>query len=357
MTSHIRRWRARAVLAPVLAVLAVLGTTAALTAGGTVVSGAVESNSPTWGLALRAGGSLVSCGSDTDCVVISRTGAARLTVDGGLQWSKASKPSDLGAGDGEISCATGKVCEGTEVNGIVRTTNGGKTWTNQYPIKAGFGDGPDTTGEVDCASKSVCFASLMYLGIGNYPNDYFVIRTTDGGDQWSIDAGPTGGPMACPSKTVCYGFDGQGALLRTADAGESWTTISTLPDDALSMSCGSPETCVAFGLTSPSTTTPVLRTTDGGRSWSETQLKASLESVSCATSTMCMVVGEGRAGRPVAYLTADGGTKWKGTTLSSTAGGLYGVSCHSPTFCVATGRTGSGFTQKPVTYVYRPAVS
>ena len=110
------------------------------------------------------------------------------------------------------------------------------------------------------------------------------------------------------------------------------------------VSCVSSTFCVAVGTFSNGSTNQALVDTFDGTSWSITQspnIEGSsynvLEGVSCVSPTFCVAVGT--------LVETFDGTSWS-VTQNSSGIGLEGVSCVSPTFCVAVGTFSNGSTNQ-----------
>lgn len=164
---------------------------------------------------------------------------------------------------------------------------------------------------------------------------------------------------ACVSATTCLAIDND-AIVRTVNGGSSWTTSLRVNPSSVALSiisCTDNE-CVAVGdgnATSPPT---AYATSDAGGSWTPVQLpipaganEVEAEGVSCGTTEVCVVVGEGN-GAFFAWLTGDGGATWASTPPPPTDQGFTGIACTSAEFCVLASDEGlyvttsglSGFT-------------
>jgi photosystem II stability/assembly factor-like uncharacterized protein len=80
---------------------------------------------------------------------------------------------------------------------------------------------------------------------------------------------------------------GSGSILRTTDGGATWTEQST--QSAVSVSCADANTCTA--VTGDSA---ILRTTNGGATWTQQFSNAStrLYGISCSDANTCTCVGQ-----------------------------------------------------------------
>ena len=198
-----------------------------------------------------------------------------------------------------------------------------------------------------CPSAGVCVA----VGAG------VAVRSLNGGESWSravVEPPSTAAlqAVACPASSTCIAVgqwtDGsgvpQGAIAYfSSDAGRTWRPAIVASGDLSldSISCGTSSTCVA---TSSDGRGNVLRTTNAGRSWSKVTLPGGvashqvlLSSVSCGAATSCVAVGSGPLG-PAVELSTDAGATWQSLADVSGLGAyLQSVSCTSATTCFAAG--------------------
>ena len=145
---------------------------------------------------------------------------------------------------------------------------------------------------------------------------------------------PDGYPLfgiSCPSATVCYAVGLAGPILKTTDGGATWTQQTT-QSGMFAISCADATHCVAVGYSGQ-----VLSTTDGA-GWSPTTISnvAALLGVSCASATNCFAVGTAGS----IFATTNGGATWSPQT-STTPNYLYAISCPSTTTCYAVGESGT----------------
>src|SRR5262249_50614508 len=137
-------------------------------------------------------------------------------------------------------------------------------------------------------------------------------------------------------------------------AGGSWSVDNVPPVTGGSfsgVSCVSQNFCIVVGTLANADGDPVVLRWDGG-SWSVEQVPGSgnLESrfvaVSCASRSFCMALGlpdpEATEGSTVAAATPNGtiADRWNGhgwSSVSVPGGDLSGLSCASPTACMAVG--------------------
>ena len=241
----------------------------------------------------------------------------------------------------------------------------GTTWTIQATPNPAGTTGIDALDSVSCTSPRSCSAVGYGSGAGTK-----TLGEVWNGTAWAIVATPNPGPgynslagVSCSAAAACAAVgayhDTAGTHLPLAQAwnGTAWT-VQTLPSPVgaatstlAGVSCGAPQACTAVGFfdNSPSSSRTLAEAWNG-TSWAIQPtpdaagfLHSTLASVSCTSASACLAVG-----RSYTHLFAGGvtlaesrsGSTWKivpGATLPGTNGALSGVSCTSPTACMAVG--------------------
>jgi photosystem II stability/assembly factor-like uncharacterized protein len=207
----------------------------------------------------------IDCPSSSICFTGSGgdRGLAKST-DGGRTWKLIAKFANVN----QIACPTVNVCEVATFDGLMlRTTNGGASWTSQFPLptrKVAYWG-------VSCPTASTCGVVTSH---GSF------LRTTDGGKKWTQHfiglrvntlkiAQLT--IVACTSGSTCEvgGFAGEGdwAVFETTNGGAIWTLdkIPTMVSGLLGMECSADGACEMAGegsVNSPSHTA-IFKTDDG----------------------------------------------------------------------------------------------
>ncbi|MEM6286959.1 MAG: YCF48-related protein [Bacteroidota bacterium] len=228
---------------------------------------------------------------------------------------------------------------------VVRTTDGGDTWT------ASVVPGADSLQLRDLHALDAQTAWALSIGTGD---DSRIFKTTDGGATWrQVFVNPEAeGFFDCLSmwdaqRGLAFSDSVEGAFLivTTADGGETWTRVpaSALPPAAdgeggfaASGTCvatrGANTAWIATGNADPAR---VLRTSDGGATWTAavTPLAAG-EAAGAASVTFRddqngVALG-GDIGAPEAFsdavaITSDGGTTWTPGGRLPFAGAAYGA--------------------------------
>ena len=230
---------------------------------------------------------------------------------------------------------------------VLRTVNGGETWTNVSPPEAAALDIRD----IDAIDRTTAYA----LSIGNGAESR-IFKTIDGGATWetqfvSPDQDAFFDAMAFWDAQRGLAFSdsagGMHRILTTSDGGRTWTRIATtaLPpalDNEGAFAASGTNVAVwgrqhAWIGTGAAATARVLRTVDGGRTWavSDTPLAAGpssgIYSIAFRDGLHGIVVGgdyskENDAVNNAA-ITTDGGVTWR---LAAGLGGYRSVVTHLP---------------------------
>jgi photosystem II stability/assembly factor-like uncharacterized protein/sugar lactone lactonase YvrE len=155
-----------------------------------------------------------------------------------------------------------------------------------------------------------------------------LIRTENGGRTWTAQRTPAKAywfnslvALSPTEALVCgvpYGWDGPGVLLRTSDGGQNWTPVPVGAADArLSSLTFTPSRATGYLLAGDG----LWRSSDGGKSWSRVPLP-SVSAFNIATRRIIalpdertVIVGGNRA----LVCSADGGTTWKSHPLPAEA--------------------------------------
>ena len=328
--------------------------------------------------------------------------------DAGATWH-ADPPPPGSATLSAISCVPGAVCT---VVGAARSADpyslppaliassgdSGASWADeQAPQDSPFLSGvscvslvqPDggassatpTTGasQASPGAPEGCWTSVTFNG---------VLATTDSGAGWGLQGTPVPGNPVTLASISCAGsgscvasgqyYDATSATERAlliangaaASYSGSWSVLD-VPAGLYflkSVDCATPYACVAVGDMASATGSGAPAGDTGqaviiassnisasqGPSWSVSEPPGAsmLSSVSCASASDCVAVGEmpvqsGAFRAGVAFESLDGGASWKQVTLPGGVGPLDSVTCSGPSLCIAAGSSYGGTAGPP----------
>ncbi len=343
----------------------------------------------------------ISCPSTRTCFASGGEGLVLASTDGGATWrvvldSPAAGGSGATRAFGRLSCPSENTCfvtasrtlGSTTSHAIVRTINGGATWS--YTI---VGEGHAGVGSIDCPEPDTCFATLpsastpmisilsrseIYWGpvfdgvrvppleAVSCPNDSICYAVgangtlaysfqSDSRKSWNFDPPPLGNlnAIVCPTPQDCYAAGDRGSLHHSHDGGATWRTqvvpgVADPPADTdaammtfTGVACTTPTVCFAVGgdLAADSTYRAIVYgTDDGGETWHLLhQSKANgLRAIDCPSARVCLTVGTGLDDRRMVLSTRDGGATWVRRDVGDPANSLD-VDCPTEDTCYAAG--------------------
>ncbi len=296
--------------------------------------------------------------SPQDAYVAGHSGVIAATTDGGGEWGLIHVPTTANLSD--VAFPTAQAGFAVDARGTVfRTANGGATWA----IEANAGEaparllapGPNTAllvgptglrrssdggatfsrigGSVVVGhrrrhilrrslSSFPLFAGAQIAGSAVIAWGDEAIESLDGGVSWKLIPRPlrNGNVEAVSFLTPSTGYEvSRQRLFFTRNSGRTWSEISSLGTQAMGgegrMSFSSVQD--GYALTSGS---GLLRTTDGGRSWSAERLPRSLVSVVAAGSV------DYASGQGSLFATTDGGRSAAGSALTLQISGSHRLS-------------------------------
>jgi photosystem II stability/assembly factor-like uncharacterized protein len=263
---------------------------------------------------------------------------------------------------------------------------------------------PGSISQVNCGGGSTCFLSTFYGVGGNTALTGSTYVSHDGGATWAPVTLPAGvaaaTPVSCVSATWCAAGGGfldpasgdpaakkemrDPELLVTSDGGATWTmyplpippdvqqlpAYGSLPAETTywpaivdAVACTAVDVCnvTAHVLNSNANSSGLipdtlvfLRTTDGGSTWSQTDLPeraseagfevqvpdGNQDSLACPTASTCIAVSllRGFVGNGVvdAWRTSDSGASWEETQVSDAESVFPGLSCSDVHDCWLT---------------------
>jgi photosystem II stability/assembly factor-like uncharacterized protein len=239
-------------------------------------------------------------------------GEVLYTANGGGHWQRVAVTGfdnygsiqDVDFLDGSLGWAVGRhEFFGGGVGRIVRSTDGGRSWTVQHSVQGAYMEAVHVLGP------------QTVLALGQIPlGPRFILRTTNGGQSWSD---------VSPSQAVFMDadfVDGEtgwvvgGRISKSTNGGRTWVDQFT-PDELLySVSFGDALNgwAVGWGPT-------LLRTTDGGQTWTPQSANAPtnvLFAVEALGPDVAWIAG----GNGFVARTTDGGATWLPETLPGVSG-------------------------------------
>jgi photosystem II stability/assembly factor-like uncharacterized protein len=298
----------------------------------------------------------VACASPTVCVAAGRdlaNLAMASTHDGGDTWTAQTIASQSYIR--AIDCASLLFCVAVGDRIALSSHDGGLTWTNEPSFNFNL------YSDVECMNATTCLAV----------SDNSTVWTQDGGQTWTFAGGSGGSAVGCSSAS-CAVFVG-------ATAGQAGFAFVWVPPPGTSEGSSIPAglgpmnqvtcsnaSCLAIGSATAAfpalslSLAAILRSTDGGRSWTRVASPPAAEylnDLACVSSSTCVVVGS--AGTMTAGFgfegtirrTVDGGTTWSAVALPTSLGALNFVDCHSDGSCVAAGSSDASFFE-PALFAY-----
>jgi photosystem II stability/assembly factor-like uncharacterized protein len=273
------------------------------------------------------------------------------TTDAGSTWHLIPPHPAIGPFWG-ISCGSASTCMSIGYNArgeplIVRTRDGGRTWTeHRVPRVSG------KLNSIACPSPDHCIVAA----------DNGLLTTHDDGGSWRITRPNAHGGnwvlVTCTSTSDCQAWAGSGgihtpgyetAAFRTSDGGTTWQYQSQNSKQRVLSASGSitsvstPEGMEHSGIACPTPTT-CLGTGQGYR-----QIGSNLEAYdfACPTVKECMAVGylenDPSLNASQAVVSGDGGVTWSPPVMiPGVAGDITGLACASSTLCFVVGQDQHG---------------
>ena len=261
----------------------------------------------------------------------------------GTEW-KIVNNADLGITDASMAIKPGRFLDGGRIIWLVghstsgtysansfRSTDFGETWLKgTHPTPSITGNG------VRIANIDAIDANIAFMAFVNGT----IHKTTDGGVTWrqvhSYTAGGNewfGGLKVLNNNVVVAVGDGAVAgeyyLARSTDAGETWTRVPHLTDASAqwavftygtAMDAYGDNVWMALYQGTGDQQFPIVKSTDGGATWSVasriTSPASRIWGISFATPNVGMAVNQ----RGCIYLTTNGGSSWDSLTTQPPTG-------------------------------------
>jgi hypothetical protein len=280
-------------------------------------------------------------------------------------------------GSRHLTCPTSAICYLESINivntstgataaTVYKTIDGGMNWTPMTMPLSGF---PDTA--FACSSVSVCSVGFLQApasspaGLFPQGTTQTMLTTTDGGTTWSshvVTINPVVGDDAALDASL-VDVQGQWSQLQCFSA-TSCVAVAWVPSDQ-------PQEPLTGGDTGAVQRTAIMRTNDGGASWTTTVLPWSNAAdgspgwsnlqpfaLACASATSCLglstvmhsVVNNSQSSNVKVWRSSDGGTTWQGSWAPASAIALdqaTSFTCPTTLRCYATVQTGAAVPGRP----------
>jgi photosystem II stability/assembly factor-like uncharacterized protein len=200
--------------------------------------------------------------SDGDKVVAATDSGLVRTTDGGDSWTNLGVPvTDVHA----VECTADAIYAGVRPADLYRSGDGGETWERQEPFRAFAADADwptnphrDEAWVRTIASLDGCEVLLVGVEVGGF------LASTDGGESWKqFDEVPDDVHDALPVSRERWvvscgvgGPDERGGVFETTDGGETWTERDLGPYEYVRESCYQDRLYTAGNRSGPLWTTP-----------------------------------------------------------------------------------------------------
>jgi photosystem II stability/assembly factor-like uncharacterized protein len=240
------------------------------------------------------------------------------TTNGGQSWIPQTVPANTWAYDVDFIDANNGWTVGSQEN-IVRTTNGGATWTTQRPATFTY------------PLSSVSFANTQRgVAVGNNGT---ALSTTDGGQTWTRSPkseNPQAVNRIAGSDTNhVWAGNNAGDIMYTTNGGAVWSHVLVTPPTAADV-IGidfSDNTNGWAALKNPNSgQSYIYHSTNGGQNWQLSITAASnnrYNDIAALDAQTAVVVGSGTLG--LIRRTTDGGQTWNTMPIPASANALYAV--------------------------------
>ena len=312
--------------------------------------------------------------------MVAPTGAA---IDSATVLPTPSTAADQSNFLEGVSCVSASFCVavGSREPGAATQTLAlawnGSAWTIQSTPNAGT-DQTNILYDVSCVSASFCVAVGRYYSA---PADQTLAMVWDG-SVWAVQSTPNVGvnldnrleDVSCVSPTFCVAVGNAYNGLSTETVAMVWNgsnwTVQTTPnayptnDNYLDgVSCLSPSFCVATGAADNGTNYETLAMVWDGSTWViqttpniGTGQSNRIDGVSCVSPSFCVAAGDFReAGQYRTMAMVWDGSTWALQTtpnVGALSNEIDGISCASTTLCVMVGYYDDGTAQATVAYVW-----
>jgi photosystem II stability/assembly factor-like uncharacterized protein len=301
------------------------GTDATPPPGGAAVIAATVNGGVSWKAQHVSGGATpelngIACPTITECMAVGSNGSSQqsagvvvTTSDAGALWNPATAPAGALTVK-SVRCESRADCLAIVSDGSqlwsAQSADFGQTWQRLGNLPGSFVGGDD----LSCSAGGACLVA-GYVPTTSAHGTGAVARSGDAGQTWALTAVPSGTGLllsaACLSASTCLAggtksstvndiVPDQGELLRSADGGGTWISVTGAPpvDDVYDMECPTAAVCAMVGAhwagNPPVATGAVAQSADGGATFeasSAAYIPITLRALSCPTPAGCIAVG------------------------------------------------------------------
>jgi hypothetical protein len=296
----------------------------------------------------------VSCSASTCLALFSQPGdvSAVAHLRGGHTVG-AAIPLDSWFQTSAFTCATTSRClaVGNAVGtsgataAIAVTSNAGRNWSLVRPLST-----PAELSGVACPTRSTCVAVGWEIGRTFSP---IVLMSDDGGTKWRLVLKLGGiahqfSGVVCPSTSTCDAIGSTSLVYRSSNAGRTWRRVA-FPLRGASLreiACATSSRCAIEARNGNDFGGIAFASSDGGLTWTRSRLEwvptseknegPFMYGLACTQPAACVAVTSAPAGIfAFAERTTNGGMTWQRSRLPISLHRLVGVSCGTPSLCVA----------------------
>ena len=259
----------------------------------------------------------VSCPTTSFCAAVDLAGDVVTDSDG--TW-RAPVAVDNAGSFTSVSCTSASFCLAVDRNAQVWQYNG-SNWTSAPSPAVG---GSENSSVVSCVSPTFCAWAGDDTGLSIYDGSSWTTPDQDGGYGWS--------DVSCATTTFCVAVNNQLTPTNSSSVaiynGTDWSSPQTADTQAVDqISCPSATFCAAVDFSGGVATY-------NGTSWTTTaavDTSSWLTFISCTSSAFCAAADDYNN-----VLTFNG-TQWSSPAATQTSSdtSIGGLSCATPTYCVA----------------------
>lgn len=279
----------------------------------------------------------------------TRQGVVLRSTDGAATWTASVHGpaglvlNDVSASGGVVAAAGAQFSSviGREDGVLLRSTDGGASWTRHVIPAAPSGPAESRAlyaAWVDTAGKAYAAGAAGTVAV----HDGAAWAEVQRPGAWSLsDVWEGGGTVLAVGEPV---FGGGGVVLRSTDGGATWSQAPA-PARLLGVD-GDPEavfaTAFRLGTSAEPSRGSILRSADRGASWTEVHAFAGIPWDVWAAGGTVLVAGSTSAGAGVLLRSQDGGASWAAVgTLPRTLRDVRGVHASGATIIAVGWRAGA----------------